>query len=177
MALEFTHTCIDLETLSTQSDAVIVTIAAVKFRFDTDETEKFCVNVNPREGKELGLHISKDTLDWWRLQNPEAVKAWQHSQIGLSDALDQFLEFVPSSKTMKFYCQGTNFDFPVMESSFRVTGKREPWKFYNLVDIRTICWLASFDYKNAPRVGEYHNALDDCMTQISWIKQIIKGQN
>ena len=165
------HICIDLETLSTRSNAVIVTIAAVKFNFLGDTVEKFCINVNPREGKLLGLHISKETLDWWRLQRPEATKAWMTSQVGLGDALDQLDAFCGPSKHTMYYSQGINFDFPILESSYEVLERQSPWKFWNLRDTRTIYWLAGLDTKTEPRIGTYHNAIDDCLTQIAWLKK------
>lgn len=175
MPLEFNHTCIDTETLSTHSDAVIVTIAAVKFRFDTDETERFCVNINPREGKELGLHISKETLDWWRAQKPEATKAWMHSQVQYKDGISQFLEFCGTDRNQTYWCNGASFDFPILETSFRKCGLREPWNYFHLMDMRTVYKLAKLDFKNYPRVGQHHNALDDCLTQIKALKEISSG--
>lgn len=169
----FNHTCIDIETLSTQSNAVIVSIAAVKFNFNTEEIETFCVDINPKESKELGLHVSKDTLDWWRQQKPEVVKSWIKSNTGISDALSQFLEFCPPSNTMRYWCLGNNFDFPIMESSFRATNKVAPWKYYNLSDMRTAYYLAGLSTSKEERVGLYHNALDDCLTQIKWLRKAL----
>ena len=162
--------CVDIEGLSAQSNAVIVTIAAVKFNFINDDMEKFVVNLNPYEGKKLGMHISKDTLDWWRAQKPQAVAAWQHSQLTLKDALEQFKTFCGDSSETLFYSQGINYDFPVLETSFRAIGEDSPCIYYNLRDMRTAYWLAEFNTRNSPRIGEYHNALDDCLTQICWLK-------
>lgn len=165
------HVCVDLETLSTRSNAVIVTIAAVKFNFSSDSVETFSVNVNPLESKALGLHISKDTLEWWRVQKPEATKAWMNSRMGLSEALDEFDNFCGNAKDKNFYSQGINFDFPILESSYEALGRKEPYRYWNLRDTRTIYWLAGLDTKNEPRIGTYHNAIDDCLTQIAWLKK------
>lgn len=167
------HICVDLETLSTRSNAVIVTIAAVKFNFVNDKTDEFCVNINPLESKALGLHISKETLDWWRVQKPEATKAWMNSQIGLSEALDEFDAFCGNAKYTNFWSQGINFDFPIMESSYHALARKEPYKYWNLHDMRTAFYLAGMDTKLEDRVGTYHNAIDDCLTQISWLKKAL----
>lgn len=162
---------VDLETLSTKPNAVIVTIAAVKFKFDSDETEDFEVNINPTDSKSYGLDISLETLNWWRKQKPEAVKAWQHSRISLKDALNQFVDFCGTDKNTLFYSQGINFDYPILESSFQAVEMKEIWKYWNLRDTRTIYWLAGLDTKNEKRVGNYHNALSDCHNQIIWLKK------
>lgn len=171
------HICIDLETLSTRSNAVIVTIAAVKFNFLGDDVEKFSLNVNPREGKALGLHISKETVDWWRLQRPEATKAWMNSQVGLGDALDQLDAFCGGKKDTHYWSLGTNFDFPILESSYEVLDRKEPWKYWNIHDMRTAYYLAGLDTKLEERVGTYHNAIDDCLTEIKWLKKALGSKS
>lgn len=167
------HIMVDIETLSTQSDAVIVSIAAVKFSLTEPEQEDFIININPLSGKEYGLHISKETVDWWSIQKPEAIKSWQHSQIHLPEALDNFLEFTGSDKNTQWWCNGLNFDYPILDTSIRVTGRQIPWKYWNLRDVRTAYYLANFNTLNAKRIGDYHSALDDCKTQIAWLKHVI----
>jgi DNA polymerase III epsilon subunit-like protein len=162
--------CLDLETLSTETNAVIVTIAAVKFSLTNDEVETFNVNVNPREGIELGLHVSQSTVEWWKTKPKEVINAWKHSQTGLSAALDMFDEFV-SEKDLGFMSNGMAFDFPILDSSYRVLGRKTPYNYWQTYDMRTIFWAAGFNTKSAPRVGNYHVGIDDCLTQISWLRQ------
>lgn len=169
---EFNHICVDVETLSTKPNAIIVTIAAVKFNLNSDNIETFSVNINPRSSKNFGLHISQDTLDWWRKQNPEAVNAWQHSQIGLEDGLDQFSAFCNTSD-MLYWSNGTHFDFPILESSYDATNKKVPWKYWNVHELRTAYLLGDLDPKKEERVGVYHNAVDDCLTQIKNLKKAL----
>lgn len=122
------------------------------------------------------MRISQDTLDWWKEQRPDVVKSWQHSAVKLPHALDAFLDFVgPDGYKMKFYANGIQFDFPILEWAFAVTEKKEPWKYWNLMDMRTIYQMVNFNTKDGKRIGEYHNALDDCKTQIWWMKNIMAG--
>ena len=102
---------------------------------------------------------------------PEAVKSWQHSRTGLLDALTQLKDFCGGNSDTIFYSQCINFDFPILESSFRAVEMKEFWKYWNLRDTRTIYWLAGLDTKNEKRVGDYHNALSDCHSQILWLKK------
>lgn len=169
---ELKNICVDVETLSTDFNAVIVSISAVKFSLTTDQIETFVVNINPREGKELGLHISESTIDWWRKQKPEAVKAWMNSQIGLSEALDMFDEFCGKGD-LTWFANGSCFDFPILDSSYKAVGKEPIFKYWKSFDLRTVYWLTSFDTKSAERVGTYHVGIDDCLTQIKWFKNCI----
>lgn len=173
---DFTNICVDVETLSTRPDAVIVAIGAVKFNFNNDKTETFKVNINPRDGKRLGLHISKDTLDWWRKQKPEAINAWQHSQIDLEDALAQFSAFCGEANYIKFWSNGTHFDYPILESSYNAIGKVAPWRYWNVHELRTAYLLGGLDVNTEDRVGTYHDAVDDCLTEIKWLKKAV-GQH
>lgn len=169
--------CIDIETLSTQSNAVIVSVSAVKFSLNSDAVETFSINLNPLQSKELGLHICPKTIDWWRQKGKEAVSAWQTSRIDLSEGLERFKHFCGDNPKTKYFANGTNFDFPILESSFRAVGKKEPWKYYNLVDMRTIFWLTGFDIFNSKRIGTYHVGIDDCLTQIYWMKAALSGKS
>lgn len=164
------HICVDIETLSTQTNAVIVSVAAVKFNLVSDEQETFSVNINPFGSKALGLHICKETIDWWKEQKPNAAKAWQTSQIGLEKALTKFNEFCGQSNSTHYWSLGTDFDFPILKSSFQAVDMKEPWKYYNLHDMRTAYYLAGLDTRTLDRIGVYHNSVDDCLTQISWLK-------
>lgn len=169
---ELKNICVDVETLSTDFNAVIVSISAVKFSLTSDETETFVVNINPREGKELGLHISNDTIGWWRKQKPEAVKAWMNSPIGLSEALDMFDEFCGKGD-LTWFANGSYFDFPILDSSYKAVGKKPIFKHWKSFDLRTVYWLTAFDTKSAERVGTYHVGIDDCLTQILHFKMCL----
>lgn len=169
------YICVDVETLSTNFNAVIVSISAVKFSLTSDETETFVVNINPREGKELGLHISESTIDWWRRQKLEAARVWMSSQIDLSTALDMFDEFCGKGD-LTWFTNGSCFDFPILDSSYKAVGKEPIFKYWKSMDLRTIYWLTGFDTKTAERVGTYHVGIDDCLTQIKFFKECI-GSN
>lgn len=167
------HTMFDLETLSTRSNAVIVTLAAVKFSFDHSETESFCMNINPQGQKELGLVISADTVKWWRESNPEAAKQWMHSQHDLAEVLDAYDKFTERKANMWHWMNGMNFDAPILENAYLTLNREVPWKYWNLRDSRTVVALAGIDIRKEPRVGLYHNAIDDCLTQIAHLKKAL----
>lgn len=172
MPSDLEHVMIDLETLSTKPNAVIVTLAAVKFSFDSDETETFCMNINPHESKALGLHISEDTLEWWKGQDPAATKAWMHSQHSLTDVLNAYDKFI-TDPNLFHWANGLSFDMPILDSSYDVLGRKAPWKYWNQMDARTVIKLAGVDPKKEPRVGVFHNAVDDCLTQIANLKKAL----
>lgn len=166
MTNKFAHICVDLETLSTRNNAVIVTIAAVKFNFGSDDMESFSVNIDPRDSKSYGLDIAADTMEWWKSQPKEAVKAWQHSRISLIEGLDAFTKFCGDSNSLLFYSVYPVFTFPKLEASYSVVDRPTPWKYYNIRDTNTIYWLTQSDHKK-PVVND---ALSKCYSQIKNLK-------
>lgn len=167
------HIMLDIETLGTTPNSVIVSIAAVKFNFKDDKTESFEVNCDVKSSKELGMVVDKDTIEWWSKQPKEVRNAWLKDPQPIDEALDAFTEFVGNPKDMVLWCNGMNFDYPVLEWSYRAAGKTPPWKYWNLRDARTVYSIFDLNMKEFPRVGDYHNAIDDCRTQIAALKTVL----
>ena len=165
---------LDLETLGTRPSSVILTIAAVKFEFASDQIETFSMNIDPKNSKTFGLTTDPDTVQWWKEQNPEALKAFMKDPVSLETAIDSFIEFVgPKTSKMVFWANGASFDYPILESSFRAVGRPYPWKYWNCRCARTIYSVFGLNMKEYPRVGVYHNAVDDCLTQIKALKECL----
>lgn len=158
---------IDVETLSTRPNAVIIAIGAAKFEIRGEISETFYVNCDVMSSKNAGLHIEKVTVDWWKNQNLAAFKKTQENPIHIKDALTQLIEWCgPKAKGTMFWAQGTSFDPPILESSMRAVGLEPPWRYWNWRDTRTVYDVAGIKPKSIERIGQYHNALDDILTQI-----------
>lgn len=176
MAL-FDHVMVDLETLSTQPTAAIVSIAGVAFNMQNDKTADFYVNINPKSAQEYNMRIDVDTVDWWRKQNPDAVRSWMKNGIAVVDAAIQFNEFLMKYTVPKDVCvwaNGVDFDLPIIRNLMTATDQPVLWNYWNQMDARTIFKLAGINTRTAERIGNYHNALDDCHNQIRWVKQASK---
>jgi hypothetical protein len=70
------HVMIDLETLSTRPDAVVLTLGGIKFDPYTDQAPHdplyFRVDVDSQTA--LGRHVMDDTLNWWATQPKEIAE-------------------------------------------------------------------------------------------------------
>lgn len=165
---------LDIETLGTSANSIILSIAAVKFEFGNDETEVYSVNIDPKSSKKYGMISDPATIQWWKDQKPEALKSFMIDQISIEDALDGFTDFVgPQWKDTIFYANGLSFDMPIIDWSYKATGRTAPWKYWNQRCARTIYALCDVDMRTYPRVGTYHNAVDDCLTQIKALKECL----
>lgn len=162
---------LDIETLSTRSNAIITSIGAVKFSFGSTEIETFTVNIDPKSCKQYGLHVDPETIEWWKKQSPSAIKAFMTNQQPLDTALDLFTDWIGSNwKDTIYWANGSQFDHSILQWSYLSCGKSVPWKHWNLRDARTVYAICDFDLKTIPRIGTYHNAIDDCLTQIEGLR-------
>jgi DNA polymerase III epsilon subunit-like protein len=176
---------IDLETLSTRSNASILTIGAIKFdrRGDIRATfpggpqsaddiiEKlggFYARVNAETGKLLGLSADPATIKWWNNQKPEAkFEAMDaHPRSPIMQVLDEFYLWFGSTRNA--WSHGAGFDCSIMEEAYKLANKKAPWHFAESRDTRTLFDLANFTLadQKATRSASHHHALFDAYDQI-----------
>jgi hypothetical protein len=169
-----TDVMIDLETLATSTDAVILTIGAVKFDpFGSDIKEpamdSFYVKIDIDSCDELGLVSNDDTIAWWAQQDKAAqAEAFEgDDRIHIRDAFDQLYKFCWGAK--RVWSNGAAFDIPICEHVYKKLNKAIPWSFWAVRDVRT-----AFDLginPNRPPVMAHH-ALQDAWNQAVGIQNV-----
>jgi hypothetical protein len=167
---------IDLETLATSTDAVVLTIGAVKFDpFGSDIKEpamdSFYVKIDIDSCDELGLVANDDTIAWWSQQDKQAqAEAFEGTdRIHIRDAFDQLYKFCWGAK--RVWSNGAAFDIPICEHVYRKLNKATPWSFWSVRDVRT-----AFDLginPNRPPVLAHH-ALQDAWNQAVGIQNVYR---
>lgn len=161
---------VDLETMSTRSNAAICSIGAVKFEGDKILDTFYCT-VDIKSCKEAGLHIAKDTVEWWSKQNKEAFRELTKNNISLQEALDKF-EIWFGPKSLPLWGNGAVFDNTILGNAYFNTGRKPPWHPWDDRCYRTV--KALFKWIPADeRQGTYHNALDDAMHQTKHLIKIL----
>ena len=193
---------IDIETLNNEFNSAIVTIGAHAFSFDHEETRDFYININPRDldnysylalSKRVGtdgnddafVTLGADTVVWWMQQSPQARESLLSKEaVTLKTAMTKFAQFVsecrasiPSAKKeLNIWANDPNFDCVICENSFRAAKVTCPWNFWEQRSCRTMEYLGrklGIDRRtDFPREGTYHNAIDDCKYQVSYVKAI-----
>jgi exodeoxyribonuclease VIII len=159
---------VDLETMSTRSNASICSIGAVKFE-GSKIIDTFYRTIDLKSCKEAGMHISKSTIEWWSKQNKEALLELTRNNISLQEALDKF-EIWFGPKSLPIWGNGAVFDNTILGNAYFITGREPPWKCWDDRCYRTA--KAMFNWIPAEeRQGTYHNALDDALHQT---KHLIK---
>lgn len=165
---------LDLETLGTRPDCVILTLGAVKFDpYSLREPGPgiyFRVDVD--EQTALGREVQEDTLNWW-LNQAEDIREealGEQDRVSLATLYQDLNRFLVGVNNI--WAQGPVFDIAILENLYRQCGWPTPWQFWQISDSRTL-----FKVHGDPRVkgkAGLHNALEDCVSQAVAVQQIYK---
>jgi hypothetical protein len=179
----------DIETLATEADAPILSIGAVVFdpqrqnTFEELRARSFLRLVDVEDALKHTPRISGSTLKWWFSQDDAAIKNLINGgQVTLFQALADFNRYATDRSESSplpapyrslapcevIWANSPSFDCVIMEHSCRVTKAPWPFRFYNWRDVRTIIDLA---WPNGPDDRPditpvvAHDARDDAVAQ------------
>lgn len=164
---------LDIETLGTRPECVILTLGAVKFNpFTMDEPGPgLYLRLDADEQIALGREVQEDTLQWWMTQAEdvrEEALGEGSDRVKLDDMYKQLNRFLVGANNI--WCQGPAFDMVILENLYRQMGWPTPWQFWQIRDSRTL-----FGVHGDPRIkgkAGLHNALEDCVSQAKGVQQI-----
>lgn len=158
---------IDIETLGTEPNSIILTIGAVKFkRSGGTDSNKFYKRIDIPSCRKIGLVSNKETEEWWARQNEkvrfEALEN-KDNRIPIEQALKEFKTWFGTSRYV--WSHGSCFDCVILGQAFKKCGMEAPWKFWDIRDTRTLYDLGKINRNDMPNAGA-HDALNDCLSQI-----------
>tara|TARA_R110000824_G_scaffold68916_1_gene177659 strand:- start:2181 stop:2720 length:540 start_codon:yes stop_codon:yes gene_type:complete len=170
---------LDLETLGTKTDSVILSIGAAAFNEDSI-TNEFYTTINVQSCVEKGLKMYPDTVCWWAKQSDAAKKGVFESTTTLPSALSDFSLWVRSMEadmldSVRMWGNGEDFDNVILREAYLKVGvppSRIPWHFSNNRSYRTLKNLVPYIYMD--RLGEHHNSLDDAKSQALHAIKLLK---
>ena len=170
---------IDDENLSVEPNGPVLTIGVQAFDIKTGELGP---HFYERMDRQLALKYgtpSASTIAWWESQNPvqreEAYDGYQ-DPCEVAAALREWFALHSHGGSM-VWANGSCMDIVQLEWWFRqcdpVIGKyghEYPWKYWNVMDQRTIMFLAGMKMpKDRPAGIRHHHALDDARFQVEWV--------
>lgn len=177
------HAMIDLETMSSDMDAVICSIGAVKFdpyapnliewkQMDLEALEPthFYINVDIDSCLEHGLKTSGSTIYWWLNQDKAAQAALQSPKpVKLELALGELIDWIRLNDVQHVWAHA-NFDLSILHTAYAKCHMKLPWKYINARDVRTI-----LHDKHVTMPENYkHNALQDAMRQAIGVQRAMQ---
>lgn len=172
-----TDVMVDLETLSTHTDAFVLTIGAVAFTPRLPEEQYFytTLDISMPQG---GGHIDPQTVAWWMGQSDQARKTITNPPTRLPPrtALSEFDAFIANTTVgaakVKVWGNGAAFDNVILRALYARLGATAPWAWWNDRCYRTMKNLAAL--REPERQGTYHHALDDAIHQTRHLQRIFR---
>jgi hypothetical protein len=126
------------------------------------------------------FHIDFSTICWWHQQSTEArtdaFLGTERDRVPLHKCLSELKTWLVDDKSF-IWGHGSWFDMPILATAYQNCGMKEPWKFWNVRDTRTILDAGKVDFKSVaiPEGMVAHNALADCYKQIKAVKMAYKN--
>ena len=173
-----THAMIDLETLGTKPDCVILTLGAIKFDPFTNEEPHSGLyqKLDIDEQDKLKRTQDESTIEWWgkQTQSVQEEAFSEEGRISLDQMTKEINKFLVGVDVV--WAQGPAFDIVILENLYQQLGLPIPWNFWQIRDSRTLFSLLS----KAPGKAiqqEAHNALADCYYQALSVQTAYKELN
>jgi len=164
---------LDIETLATGPNAVMLTIGAIRFdpfsddsnSFDGDviTMDTFYRRVDPESFTWPEAHIDDGTLEWWSKQSAE-VREEAFTELDRHDirvVMQDLFKWMQQGYH-SVWANGPAFDIVILETINKHIERGNPWKYWQVKDARTVYGLVKHERPN-PRL---HHALWDCWSQI-----------
>lgn len=163
---------LDLETLSTRPEGVILILGAIKFNpFEIDSFgETLYIRIDVDEQTAKGRHVCENTMGWWLKQPTDVMEEAlsETDRVSISDTLKRLNKFLVGVNNI--WAQGPIFDIGMLENMYRGENTPPPWQHWQISDSRTL-----FKTHGDPRVvgrDNLHNALADCVYQAQGVQQV-----
>lgn len=173
------HAMIDLETLDTRPEGVILSIGVALFDPYDPKTEPvagYYGVLSKADQLSRGRTTSASTLAWWEQQSPEARTVLSDVQKPVVGVLKDLRSSINWNEIDGVWGNGASFDNAMLKSIFADWDMDLPWAFWKDRCYRTMKSV----YENTkghkldiPRQGTYHNALDDAMHQARGLQIIL----
>ena len=172
---------IDLETYSTSSNAVILSIGAIKFPLhdkilpEMDKLDTFYRKINIQSCTDIGMHIDNNTVKWWDQQSEDAKAEVFNpdNRIPIKQALKEFIIWFGNINNI-VWANGIDFDCVILANAMKLCSYDVPWRFWNVMDCRTVMKLSKIrlsdiTYENLIK----HHSLHDCYLQILGLRKAL----
>lgn len=187
------HVMIDIETLGTTHDSVILQIGAVGFATNGMDPG-FYADVTVQDQIAMGRKVDPFTLGWWLDRTSSEARmsvferrdvdtrALRTSLIGLNEYIDAYLinEKNNNTKHDKLWANSPSFDLAIIRSAMEMCEIKPAWQYWHEADVRTLKVIdgvtQDIEIKKIPAIREggiFHNALDDAKNQALYVGHLL----
>lgn len=161
---------IDVETLSTRNNAVMLSIGVVVFDTDIEATFS-AVASDVDDQAERGAHVQPSTALWWMRQSDLARQQFRNG-IPTVKILEQVAYLWTKLECSKVWSYGSTYDISIIENLYRLYSIQVPWSYKNVMCHRTLVSLFPHIQRDLPEVS--HDALEDAVSQAKTCMKILR---
>lgn len=170
---------IDMETLSTEHNAALLSIGAVIHDFGTgQQVDTFYANITPESSIAAGLDVSELTKAWWTKQGQAAQDVLSVDQRPLRDVLVDFAKWLAGHGVQYAIGNGPRADNQWLESACKAVGMQSPIKYWGDLDMRTLTFIGThilgLDHWHNTFKGVKHNALHDAINEAEFCNAVFQ---
>lgn len=174
----YTDVMVDVETTGLDPEhAAIIQIGAVPFNFLTEDVESknmFCQSLTMPPKR----FWTSGTDKFWLQDNREVYLSIMEKARPYKQVIDEFYRWACQlDPDVRFWSKG-HLDWSIIESYMLHYGYSMPFNFRQAKDMRSFIagMNGSPEYHDpeVEKVGDHHNALHDCLTQL---KQLFKAKD
>lgn len=177
------HIMLDIETLSANTNTVVLSIGAARFDIKTGTVEKSRQwNISDLEAQQAkGREITADTVKWWLKRSPAAIEGtfFAPKTYTTKQALEEFVFFckIDTLEQRKIFIWGNGnmFDNAIIRSLCKDFGVEYPCPYPNDLDLRTVKFLFRDKKVESIKSGTAHNAVDDAINQAQYLGKLINS--
>ena len=157
---------LDLETLSTEPDAMVFDVAVVPFDDNgVVGDDHLGVLFFPQTG-----HIDPGTVVWWMRKESCLLTQTNCSE---TEAAEKIWEYLNRRQDFRLWAMPTSFDCIILEQFLKRNGhgNKLPIDFRKWRDVRTVRELAWWPEPEKREGHVTHNPYDDCVRQIDTLAE------
>ena len=162
------YVMVDVETCGLLPSSRILTIGATVFSLAGGLSDPFYARLKaPDQGT---FTTDASTMEWWSRQNPnvkaeafEGVVSYRTGLLVLADYLDGLR--LMENKALGLFANHSNFDFPMLEHSFRQYEIPVPWRYTEVYCYATLRNLLKNKIPVERGVKNSHISLEDAQNQ------------
>lgn len=182
------HFMVDIETLSTAVNAVILSVGAVEFDPITGKIEREFYR-ELRLDMQHTRNISADTVHWWAKQlyenNATNILAKDNAnKTPPHTVVFELAEFFKCGglygttqpeeyENIEVWACDPDFDLAILGDLYRELNLPVPWKYWNTRSVRTIRTLNKIAGIVVSKPTVTHNALEDCIRQVKEVTALL----
>lgn len=171
------HAMVDLETMSSSSNAAIVSIGAVVFTIEDGIFDQHYSVISLQSSLDVGLEMSASTVMWWMEQDEAARKALTPKVTHtLSAALVSLSSQLLPHKDIRVWGNGATFDNVILRNAYNKAGIAAPWSYRHDRCYRTVRSMLDTEGELKPENTAKHNALADAECQALHLIAMLRRQ-